>query len=494
MGLTRACAWSQAGSIRMIARELTTAEKTSPSALLNRLRESTVVWSWVFNGFRLASGLILLPLILAKLSTPDLGMYYVLLSLWAIVPLVDFGFGPTIGRFVSYAMGGADEIQAQGVARPGKSLDPNYPLLWELLFTTRSLYRYLTLVLFVVLGAWGTYTIELRVQETTSPLVTRLAWLVTLVAACFEIYAGWWGVFLRSMNEVMAATRIAVLGIVIRLVAAAGLLVCGVGLLSLPIGSFLGIIIQRHLSSRRCRELLQRHSTPEAVDVSKYLRILWPNTWRLGMQFLSGYLTVNANTALCLHVYGLNANAQYGLSVQLVAIITGMAAVWTSVKWPLIGQCQARQDLLGMQRILQPRVWLQTFTFLGGCGALLVIGPWLLHWLGGSKEMLPLGWLALLMLNAFLEMQFVLWGTLLSLENRLVYLWPTVATNILSLVFSFIFVHFSSLGLGGLVLGPLFAGLLFNYWYWPPYAARRLGTTLLHLLLKGPSQSAKRLG
>ncbi len=102
------------------------------------------------------------------------------------------------------------------------------------------------------------------------------------------------------------------------------------------------------------------------------------------------------------------------------------------------------------------------------------------------KQMLPVGWLALMTLNGFFEMQFVLRGTLLSMENRLPYLWPSLATKVLGLCLSLRLVHFTSLGLGALVLGPLLAGLLFNHWYWPPYAARSLGTTLTRLLFIGP--------
>ena len=100
--------------------------------------------------------------------------------------------------------------------------------------------------------------------------------------------------------------------------------------------------------------------------------------------------------------------------------------------------------------------------------------------------MLPIGWLALMMFNGFFEMHLVLWCTLLSMENRLPYLWPWLATNVLGLCLSLALVHFTSLGLGALVLGPLLAGIVFNHWYWPPYAARSLGTTLTRLLFVGP--------
>ncbi|HVV70683.1 MAG TPA: hypothetical protein VHI52_04150, partial [Verrucomicrobiae bacterium] len=456
----------------MIVRRLPKPNPRLAGALLRRVHQSAVGWSWIYNALRLASGFILLPLVLTKLGKPELGMYYVLLSLAALVPLVDFGFGPTIGRFVTYAMGGAESIQAHGVARPGTSAAPNYRLLWELLFTTRVLYRYLTLALLVVLGAWGTYVVELRIHETASPFLTRLAWAATLVTAMMDIYANWWITYLRSMNEVVAAVRIGVFGWGLRLVIAAVLFVAGAGLLSLPAGSFFGSVAHRFLARRRVLRLLAGHPAPTSPAVREMLVILWPNTWRLGLQFISGYLTVNANTALCLYFLGLSANASYGLSVQLLAFVSGMASVWVNVKWPLIGQCRARHDLAGVQRILWPRFWLQTLTFLSGCACVLGAGPFLLHWFGGGKQILPIHWLLPLMISSFFEMQFTLWGTLLSTENRLPYLWPTVATNVLSLILSFSLIRFTSLGLGALVLGPLIAGLLFNYWFWPPYTAR----------------------
>ena len=135
--------------------------------MINRLYNSAVVWSWVFNGIRLVSGLLLLPLVLHELSTADLGMYYVLLSLVALAPIIDFGFGPTMGRFVSYAMGGAETLHAHGPPTPGKTGSPNYDLLWQLLHTTRALYRYLALAILVIMGIWGTWLVELRIHETS---------------------------------------------------------------------------------------------------------------------------------------------------------------------------------------------------------------------------------------------------------------------------------------------------------------------------------------
>lgn len=162
------------------------------AVILGRLWNSTVIWSWGFNTLRLATGLILLPLVLSKFSATDYGMYIVFLTLVRFVPIIDFGFAPTIGRFVSYAYGGAETLQARGVQKSSETGSPNYALLWNLLYTTRRLYRYMTLIILVILGTWGTFTAESNIHETTSVLVTRLAWLTTLAATLLDIYWNWW--------------------------------------------------------------------------------------------------------------------------------------------------------------------------------------------------------------------------------------------------------------------------------------------------------------
>jgi Na+-driven multidrug efflux pump len=342
------------------------------------------------------------------------------------------------------------------------------------------------LAILVIMGIWGTCLVELRISETTSILITRLAWAITLASTVFDIYWNWWTTYLLGLNEVRAAARIGVLAMSAKLVMAAALLMNGAGLLSVPIATLFSSAIQRGLARWECLARLKGHPSPSAFDVKKHLRILWPNSWRLGVQFVSGYLTVNANTAICVAAFGLAANARYGLSIQAMSIAVGMAAVWTATKFPMIGQCHARHDYAQVRQSLWPRVWLQSITFLLLASGVVCFGPALLRWFGSGKEMLPTAWLLALMLYSFLDMQFTIWGTLIAIGNRLSYLWPTVATNIFSLILSLVLVHFTKLGLGALVLGPLLAGAVFNYWYWPQFAARGIGTTLFSFLFFGP--------
>lgn len=453
-----------------------------------RLYNSTVLWSWVLNAFRLASGLLLLPLVLKHLTTTELGMYYVLLSQVALAPVIDFGFSGAVLRFVSYAMGGAENLQAHGVATSSGG-GPNYKLLWELLFTTRALYRVLALLVVVVLGLWGTYMVELRIHETPSPNLVRVAWVVTLLATALDIYSSWAPVFLNGMDDVLVSLRITTVSSILRFVLAAGFLMAGAGLLSLAIGSLVGSLLQQILARRRCYQKLAVYPAPAQVHTWKNLQIIWPNSWRQGVHTLSSYFTANANTAICLSLLGLAANAQYGLSLQCVNIISGMAMVWTTVKWQRVAQYRARQDYAAIQRLLWPRLWLVHLTFLGMAAGMLLVGPPMLRWFGHGKQLLPLPWLALLAFNSFLATRGGVWGMLIVTENRIPYLWPIVAANLLCFGFSLLLIHTTSLGLGALVLGPLLANCPFNYWYWPIYAARGIRSSWPRCVFSPPGKA-----
>jgi hypothetical protein len=172
-----------------------------------------------------------------------------------------------------------------------------------------------------------------------------------------------------------------------------------------------------------------------------------------------------------------------------VGIISGMAIVWTQVKWQVVGQQRTRHDYGAMQRLLWPRFWLQNFTFLALAAGLLVCGPWLLRAIGGGKQMLPAGWLAWLALYFFLELYLNFWTSLISTENRVPFLWHAVAASLLSVSLSLMLIRSTSLGIGALVLAPMIAGSVFNYWYWPLVSARSLRTSLLRFMFTGPEAS-----
>ena len=453
--------------------------------LLQRASGSTVAWSWLFNFLRLASGLLLLPLLFRKLSEPDLGMYYAFLSLFAITTVLDFGIGPTLGRFVNYAMGGATKLAAHGLSETASHGAPNYRLVWELVATARAVYRLLSLATLAVLGIFGTILVGHKVAETASPTLTWLGWGLCVLSAAGDLYFSFWNSFLRNLNQVLAAQRIMVMAYALRLATACGLLLAGAGLLSVPLATLATSLLIFARSRRACLRLLPTAERPPDVSWRKHFATVWPNTWRLGLYFSGAYLGNQANPLLCTAVLGLAANASYGPTFQVVTIIGGLATVWTQVKWPLIGQCVARRDAAAIRQVFWPRLWLVLLSFIALACAAMWLGPRLLVWSGSQKTLLPPLWFGLLALNGLLEQHCSNWNTLIAMGNRLPMLWPSLITNALSLLINLILVHQAGASAGWLALGPLLAGMAFNYWFWPRYGARTLDLNWLEFMRYG---------
>jgi hypothetical protein len=456
---------------------------TSLEQFTHRVRHSAVAWSWLMNALRLGSGIILLPLLVGRLSKPDFDLYFVFLSLSALVSILDLGFSVSIGRAVSFAMGGAQELQPQGLAATGTLGAPNHELLVRLLHTCRQLYRLLTLVALVLVCGAGTAFIATVIPQSTSPALAWAAWGLTVASILWDIYSGWWNVFLRHMDQVLESTRQMVFAQAVKLALAGALLLAGGGLLSVPLATLAASFLQRHLARRSVRRRLAEIGPASGASL---LGTLWPNSWRAGLQFFSGYLAGQANTLVCLPLLGLAAGGSYGFSLQLATLCASMAQVWTAVKWPLIGQLRVQQNLSGLRRMFWPRVWLQYLTYLVlALFTVLAVPAWL-AWAGSDKHLLPAPWLALLALQVFLDMNYSLWGTLISTENRAPYTWPIILTNLSSFLLVLVLLATTQLGVGALVLAPLAANSLCNYWKWPRDGARSVGCAYWAFLLRRP--------
>lgn len=438
-----------------------------------------MLWSWLFSGLRLASGLLLLPLLLTSLSKADLGLYYVFLNLGTLAYLADFGFSLSVERGVSYALGGAASLSAMGVARGGTGGEPNEALLRTVLRATQRLYRGITVGAALLLGVGGSVVVGLGVREASSPGLAWAAWGVHLVATSLEIYSYYWIAVLRGLNRVTTSARWLVAAYGLKLAVSAVLLVAGAGLLAVPVAGLLAGIVLRAGARRAVRARVPDMGIPGTGEVRRTLAALWPNSWRLGAQGAAVFATTSSFALICMAVprLGPEVYAEYGLSVQVMHIALGMAAVWTSVKWPIVAQWRARDDRAAIRALLAPRFRLQVATFVMLAGLAVGLGPWVLEQLGTDKHFLPPPWLLLLAVNALGELNFTFWTTLISTENRIPSAGPLVATHAVGLVAVVTLVWGAGWGVEAFVLVPLLLGGAFNYWWWARVGARTLDAT-----------------
>lgn len=57
-----------------------------------KVSRQDIIWGYFAQFFSIASGIIILPMVLRMLSAEEVGMNYLMLSVGQLVTLVDFGF------------------------------------------------------------------------------------------------------------------------------------------------------------------------------------------------------------------------------------------------------------------------------------------------------------------------------------------------------------------------------------------------------------------
>ena len=456
-----------------------------------RVWNTAMFWTWMFNGLRFASGVLLLPLLWRMLPESELDMYSLFIVLSGFAYSLDAMFSATISRYVGYALRGVTELQAQGVSTVEvEDARVNTTLLGELLGTSRSLYASLSLALFVLLGIFGTLMLFPIFAATPSPNVTRAAWAVTLVASCLELYTGYLLVFLRGLNKVVLSARLSTAVYGTKLLVSVLLLLAGLGLLAVPVAALLTAVGQRWLARKFTLANLPNGVMETRHNYRNHLRSIWPNTWRLGAILLSINLVMSAFGKISTLQWGLGQFYPYYFSFQIIyGICTNMAGVWTHVKWPIVCQLRATGDSQGVQKLVWPRLWLQLLTFGVLALAAITIGPPVLKWVSPEKELLPRFWLSLMALYALLEMHYIFWATVISTENRVPSFWAVLATNLATVMVAYALVKLTGLGLGSFIVAPLACGLALNYWLWPKLGARSIGITWWRFMVAWPAKT-----
>jgi O-antigen/teichoic acid export membrane protein len=457
-------------------------------SLVVRAWSTAVFWTWMFNGLRFAAGLLLIPLLWRLLSKPDLGLYSLFFQFTGFLLTFDLMFAITISRFVGYAIRGVSELQSIGIATVmTENAGPNAALLSKLLGVTRRIYHLLSLAILILLGVFGTLLLLPDFQKATHPNIAQAAWAVTVVSACFELYAGYWLAYMHGLNKVLLSARLNTFVYGFKLALSIALLLARLELLAVPIATLITGVLQRMLARHFLRKNLPAGVRMDSSGNNELLRTIWPNAWRLGLVLLSLNVMLAGFGIIISRKWGVAEVAPYHFSQQILsAVCVSMASVWTYVKWPIICQERAQGHFAALRRLIWPRLWLQLLTYVALAAFFIVLGPPLLKWIAPDKSLLPRPWLLLIATYAFLEMNLSFWTTLISTENRIPSMWASVITNLSALLLAGLLAQYSPAGMMSFVIAPLICGLAFNYWFWPQIGAQGIGARWLRFMAHRP--------
>jgi O-antigen/teichoic acid export membrane protein len=452
-------------------------EKNRPMRqLVQRVSRSAVSWSLAAAALRSGSALLLLPLILWRIPSEELGFWYVFVSLGWLAGLMDLGFAQTATRAAGYLWAGSRMLLPFGIDGGGflktdgisvTARAPNLLMLSNLVASLRVYYFAAGGLLLVLLTTVGGAWIWHKSAGLAHAQSIRFAFLAYATGVSLGFANSVWPSLLAGINAVKEAQQITAACLLVLVCLAAAGLLAGFGMWSLVVGTIVAGFAERLIGRTAFYRLVPAASGKFDLSV---LQALWPNAWRTAAVGLGAFMIFQANTLICSAFLDLRTTASYGLSLQAVTALVGISTIWVKVRLPEINQLRARGEIGPIAPMFRRRIVFALLTFGAGAAALLWLGRSLLEVLNAGNQLLPAALLATLLLIQLLEMHHSLYGELIYSENINPFVKPALISGAAVVILSVLLTP--RLGVWGMLLATGLVQLCFNNW-WPVFRAIR---------------------
>lgn len=457
-----------------------------------------IVWGYISLFFSIASGAIVLPMVLIKLSAAEVGMNYVMLSIGGLVSLVDFGFTPQFGRNVTYIYSGAQQLLKNGVEiiENQKEAKINYQLLSHLIQTARWIYSILSgVVLFLMLTIGTIYTYQIT-DGFNNVRYSFLIWVIYSFGTFFQIYYSYYDALLTGSGKIKESKKIKVYSNILKIVLTYIFLYFGYGLLGVVIVNFLYPFLSRYLSHRyyftsNLKQQLSLYKTIVSEKLALF-RILWYNSKKMGILTISSYLTHNASILLAGVYLSLEEVASYGLMIQLIALVSGISSIFFSIYQPRFAflKISGNTDLL--RKEVAYTMCIGYFVFIAGLVFIILVGPLAVRAIGTQTVLPPIIMILICAIFQLLDSNFWSLCLVVIAGNTLPFVKTCFYTALGITVGCYFSLSWLHLGLWGIVLSTGLAQCFWNNWYWPHVILKQFNVDGVSFLKEGVNEIKNR--
>lgn len=445
-----------------------------------RLPAPGAAWTWFVGkrgflvGFlaqalQYGAALLLLPLMLHRLSTAEIGIWYLLLAAQGLAIVADFGFGAAFGRNIAAAMAGATDIQAVGLAARGEGGAPNYALVARIVSVARIWYLLLSAaVLLIMLTAGLWYVSRLAGGHDVRLGYVQLSWAVMSFTIAMSLYFSWVNPILIGAGRVQQdlVSQVITRGGYALLGAAA--LLAGGGLLGLACAQLGATALGRWTAGRFLRPIAVHLPAVEQsrAELRRLIGRISPNAVRFGLAGLSGFVITRCSLFAITTFVGLEASASFAISLQLISVVMAVAQLPLQFAGPRLVGANVRDEKATVRRITVRLTLIYIMLFAIGAGSVLVTGPVLLDWIGSHTHLLPASQLGLLALVFLLEGVHVISAFVLLSSNRVPFTTAALLSAGAVAIGSFLAGRIG-LGVTGIIACQGLVQLAYNNWRWP---------------------------
>lgn len=437
-----------------------------------------VIWNYLATFLQIGSGILLFPIILRLLPSETIGVWSIFVTISTFVALFDFGFDPSFTRNITYIFSGVNRLETNGISDDYSQGNINYNLLASTIRAMRWFYSRIAWVVFFILISVGSFYLYhiLNKGYTGDKLQIEIAWLLFCVVNTYNIYTLYYDSLVMGSGKVMRNKQVIIVSQSIYLLIAVILIYMGWGLLAIVIAQGVSLMIKRYFSHRiffNNRELKIQLQQANSEGFKDVIRILFPNSIKLGLTSLGAFLIMQSSVFVGSLYLSLDQIASYGITMQIVAVIGSLSAVYYTSYVPKVTLLRVYDENANIEKIYQRCVLILVATFLIFGVGLFFFGNWSLTILKSQTSFLNGGMLIAILFIMMLEKNHAVAGGFLLTQNQVPFFKASLFTGLITVLFLLIFIKYLHWGVWGMILAPGIANV-YNNIKWPYETIKQL--------------------
>lgn len=436
-----------------------------------KITRKDIVWGYAGQFFQIASGVIILPLVLRLLTPHEIGMNYLMLTISTMVALLDFGFSGQFGLNFTFVNSGARRLLKEGVEHiPNGEL--NYHLLSVLLKTAQMVYRRLSLICLLIMATAGTGYIYHVTGGFNSVNNAFPIWLLFCLSTYFNIYFTYYNSLLRGSGLITYINKATIFSKIVYLIIAVTLLCLGFGLFSIVIANFVAPFVLRwycyniYFTKERTEHLEKEVDKREVKDT--YF-ILWHNAKRQGLNTIGGYFISKSSMFLIGFYLPLESVGSYGLLIQLTSILNAIAQSFFNTCMPKFSNYRVLGQMDAFRRLMSSTLLIYLIVVVLGCFVIIMLGPTILFLVHSRTELPAFPVMTIFCIAMVLEGIHSNFAVLITSKNEVPFVKASLISGICIVGLTVVVLQFTHLELLGVVLVPFIVQAAYNNWKWPKW-------------------------
>lgn len=436
-----------------------------------------IIWGYASQFLQYGSAFLVLPFLLRNLSQPEMGVWYLFMSISILVSMLEMGFSQSLARSYVYVLGGATKLLKSGLSNDSCSQDLNVNLLASLHFACKKIYLVISQVGLIVLIFPGTYYIWYVGHEDIPIIRLFISWGVFCIAMFIGLYSKSYIPLMQGSDKFEDYYKSNALSNIIFIFLIPILLVLEIGLLGIAI-SFLASSISRMILSYYYTNSYGIHGHIKNIvankkDMAEILSTLWPNAWRQGLVVVGAFLIIRANTLIASIYLGLDDTAMYSLSLQMFSVIQSISLTIFNLKQSQLSALIMSRDYMAIRGLIKKSVSAAIIIFLIGFAGAVFIAPHLLEAIKSNTRLLSSNMLLAMGIMVLLEMLHSIAASVIASSNQVPFVRSALLSGI-AVCFGTIFcLSYFGLSIWWLIVTQACVQLAYNNWRWPLLVYRR---------------------